>query len=179
MYFLQNKFYFVSRWKRAAKDGASPSEFLAAYSGWGAVHGNGGSYTRMALTLVDKVLGGTFKQPMPPPRASDGVSKRKPNPPPSPAERVLSPPPAATTAWIGSLTSRAATPGAASPATTAAAAAPPAPPGTSGSTFSATAPQAVPRRTLRREQRLQKPLLSRRQPSISSRNYMLPLFFVY
>ncbi len=78
MYFLQNKFYFVSRWKRAAKDGASPSEVLAAYSGLGAVHGNGGgSYTRMALTLVDKVLGGTFKQQMPPPPASEGGSKRK------------------------------------------------------------------------------------------------------
>jgi hypothetical protein len=61
----------------AAKHGASPSEILAAYSGWGAVHGSGGAYTRMALTLVDKVMGGTFKQQQPPPAAPDGGSKRK------------------------------------------------------------------------------------------------------
>jgi hypothetical protein len=59
----------------AAKHGASPSEVLAAYSSWGAVHGNGGSYTRMALTLVDKVLQGTFKQPLPPPPVSDRGNK--------------------------------------------------------------------------------------------------------
>jgi hypothetical protein len=61
----------------AAKHGASPSEILAAYSGWGAVHGSGGSYTRMALTLVDKVMKGTFKQQQQPTAASDGGSKRK------------------------------------------------------------------------------------------------------
>jgi hypothetical protein len=61
----------------AAKHGASLSEVLTAYSSWGAVHGNGGSYTRMALTLVDKVLRGTFKQPTPPTPASDGGNKRK------------------------------------------------------------------------------------------------------
>jgi hypothetical protein len=44
---------------------------------WGAVHGNGGSYTRMALTLVDKVLRGNFKQQAPPTPASDGGNKRK------------------------------------------------------------------------------------------------------
>ncbi len=61
----------------AAKHGASPSEVLSAYSSWGAVHRNGGSYTRMALTLVDKVLRGNFKQQAPPTPASDGGSKRK------------------------------------------------------------------------------------------------------
>jgi hypothetical protein len=61
----------------AAKHGASPSEILAAYSGWGAVHGSGGSYTRMALTLVDKVMRGTFKQQQRPTAASDGGGKRK------------------------------------------------------------------------------------------------------
>jgi hypothetical protein len=61
----------------AAKHGASPSEVLSAYSSWGAVHGNGGSYTRMALTLVDKVLRGNFKQQAPPTPASGGGSKRK------------------------------------------------------------------------------------------------------
>jgi hypothetical protein len=61
----------------AAKHGVSPSEVLSAYSSWGAVHGNGGSYTRMALTLVDKVLRGNFKQQTPPTPASGGGSKRK------------------------------------------------------------------------------------------------------
>jgi hypothetical protein len=41
------------------------------------VHGNGASFTSMALTLVDKVLSGTFKKPQPPTPASDGGSKRK------------------------------------------------------------------------------------------------------
>jgi hypothetical protein len=31
----------------------SHESLLAAYSGWGAVHGNAAAYTRMALTLVD------------------------------------------------------------------------------------------------------------------------------
>jgi hypothetical protein len=61
----------------AAKFGASPSKVMAAYSGWGAVHGNGASYTRMALTLVDKVLSGTFKKPQTTTPASVGGSKRK------------------------------------------------------------------------------------------------------
>ncbi len=61
----------------AAKHGTSLSEVLAAYSGWGAVHGSGGAYTRMALTIMDKVLGGTFMQQQPPPSASDGGSKQK------------------------------------------------------------------------------------------------------
>ncbi len=61
----------------AAKHGASPSEVLSAYSSWGAVHGNGGSNTRMTLTLVDKVLHGNFKQRALPTPASDGGSKRK------------------------------------------------------------------------------------------------------
>jgi hypothetical protein len=61
----------------AAKRGATPSEVLSAYSSWGAVHGNGGSYTRMALTLVDKVLRGTFKPQPPQNSAAEGGSKRK------------------------------------------------------------------------------------------------------
>jgi hypothetical protein len=61
----------------AAKHGASASEVLAAYSGWGAVHGSGAAYTRMALTLVDKVLSGNFKKPLPPPPMADGGGKRK------------------------------------------------------------------------------------------------------
>jgi hypothetical protein len=61
----------------AAKRGATPSEVLSAYSSWGAVHGNGGSYTRMALTLVDKVLRGNFKIQAPQSSAAEGGSKRK------------------------------------------------------------------------------------------------------
>ncbi len=61
----------------AAKHGASTTEVLAAYSGWGAVHGSGAAYTRMVLTLVDKVLSGNFKKPLPPPPAADGGGKRK------------------------------------------------------------------------------------------------------
>jgi hypothetical protein len=61
----------------AAKFGASPSKVMAAYSGWGAVHGNGVSYTRMALTMFDKVLSGTFKKPQTNTPASVGGSKRK------------------------------------------------------------------------------------------------------
>jgi hypothetical protein len=59
----------------AAKHGASTSEVLSAYSSWGAIHGNGGSYSWMALTLVDKVLHGNFKQQAPPTLASDGGFK--------------------------------------------------------------------------------------------------------
>ncbi len=60
----------------AGKHGASTSEILAAYSCWGAVHGSGAAYTRMALTLVDKVLSGSFKKPLPPPQPADGKRKR-------------------------------------------------------------------------------------------------------
>jgi hypothetical protein len=41
----------------------------------GVVHGNGAFYTRMALTLVDQVLSGTFKIPLQ--SALEGSSKRK------------------------------------------------------------------------------------------------------
>jgi hypothetical protein len=61
----------------AAKHGASANEVLAAYSSWGAIHGSGAAYTRMALTLVDKVLSGNFKKPLPTPPASEGSGKRK------------------------------------------------------------------------------------------------------
>jgi hypothetical protein len=61
----------------AAKHGASAAEVLSAYSGWGAVHGTVAAYTRMALTLVDKVLTGAFKKPLPPPQSMDNSGKRK------------------------------------------------------------------------------------------------------
>jgi hypothetical protein len=37
----------------AVKLNSSYTEILAAYSGWGAMHGNSPSYIRMVLTLVD------------------------------------------------------------------------------------------------------------------------------
>jgi hypothetical protein len=61
----------------AAKHGASAAEVLTAYSGWGAVHGTGAAYTRMALTLIDKVLTGSFKKPPPPPQTPANSGKRK------------------------------------------------------------------------------------------------------
>jgi hypothetical protein len=61
----------------AAKHGASTSEVLTAYASWGAVHGNSAAYTRMALTLVDKVLSGNFKTPVQQQPASGGSGKRK------------------------------------------------------------------------------------------------------
>ncbi len=47
---------------------------MAAYSGWGAVHGTGAAYTRMALTLV---VSGNFKKQLPLPPTADGGGKRK------------------------------------------------------------------------------------------------------
>ncbi len=128
----------------AAKHGASPSEVLAADSGWGAVHGSGGAYARMALTLVDKVLGGTFKQPQPSRRLRTAAANESgPNPALSPGASTLTLPPAATTAWTTSLVSlaavTAAAPGAGRRASTkiAPAAAAPAPPATSAITSQA------------------------------------------
>ncbi len=130
----------------AAKHGANPSEILAAYSGWGAVHGNGGAYTRMALTLVDKVLGGTFNQQLPPPSASDGGSKRMraESGSFSGGENSFASS-RRHNSWTASLNSLAAAivvaPGAGSPASTGAAvaAAAPVPPATSAFTSPATA----------------------------------------
>ncbi len=61
----------------AAKNGATTSEVLAAYASWGAVHGNSAAYTRMALTLVDKVLSGNFKNTQQQQPVSGGSGKRK------------------------------------------------------------------------------------------------------
>jgi hypothetical protein len=60
----------------AAKHGATPNEVLAAYSSWGAVHGSGASYTRMAQPLWTRsYLAPAKPQPLPP--ATEGSSKRK------------------------------------------------------------------------------------------------------
>jgi hypothetical protein len=45
----------------AGKRDASNTDIIAAYSGWGAVHGSGTSYTRMALYLLDNL----FRAPSP------------------------------------------------------------------------------------------------------------------
>jgi hypothetical protein len=47
----------------AAKHGASTSKILAAYSSWGAVHGSGAAYTRMALTWLTRCCLATSKSP--------------------------------------------------------------------------------------------------------------------
>jgi hypothetical protein len=136
----------------AAKHGASPWPPTPV----GAVHGSGGSYTRMALTLVDKVMRGTFKQQQPSTAASEGGGKRKlaESGSFSLAAAITFSPLDAITAWTISLCSRAAAsaavPGAASlasttPAAGAGAATAPATPATSASTSPAivTAPQAA------------------------------------
>ncbi len=51
----------------AGKMDASNSDIIAAYSGWGAVHGSGTSYTRMALCLLDNLFRVPSAKPPPPP----------------------------------------------------------------------------------------------------------------
>jgi hypothetical protein len=50
----------------AGKMDASNSDIIAAYSGWGAVHGSGTSYTRMALYLLDNLFRVPFAKPASP-----------------------------------------------------------------------------------------------------------------
>jgi hypothetical protein len=50
----------------ARKKDASNSDIIAAYSGWGAVHGSGTSYTRMALYLLDNLFRVPIAKPAPP-----------------------------------------------------------------------------------------------------------------
>jgi hypothetical protein len=50
----------------AGKRDASNSDIIAAYSGWGAVHGSGTSYTRMALYLLDNLFRVPLAKPAPP-----------------------------------------------------------------------------------------------------------------
>jgi hypothetical protein len=50
----------------AGKRDASNTDIIAAYSGWGAVHGSGTSYTRMALYLLDNLFRVPFAKPAPP-----------------------------------------------------------------------------------------------------------------
>jgi hypothetical protein len=51
----------------AGKMDASNTDIIAAYSGWGAVHGSGTSYTRMALYLLDNLFRVPLAKPAPPP----------------------------------------------------------------------------------------------------------------
>ncbi len=51
----------------AGKRDASNTDIITAYSGWGAVHGSGTSYTRMALYLLDNLFRVPFAKPGPPP----------------------------------------------------------------------------------------------------------------
>jgi hypothetical protein len=50
----------------AGKKDASNSDIIAAYSGWGSVHGYGTSYTRMALYLLDNLFRVPIAKPAPP-----------------------------------------------------------------------------------------------------------------
>ncbi len=63
----------------AGKRDASNSDIIAAYSAWGAVHGSGTSYTRMALYLLDN--------------SSVSPSLSRPPPPTRGRGRAVSPPP--------------------------------------------------------------------------------------
>jgi hypothetical protein len=51
----------------AGKRDASNTDIIAAYSGWGAVHGSGTSYTRMALYMLDNFFRVPFAKPATPP----------------------------------------------------------------------------------------------------------------
>jgi hypothetical protein len=51
----------------AGKRDAGNADIIAAYSSWGAVHGSGTSYTRMALYMLDNLFRATFSKPAPPP----------------------------------------------------------------------------------------------------------------
>jgi hypothetical protein len=60
------------------KGNATPEEALAAFSSWGAVHGSGSNYTRMALCLVD----GHFRK-----ATSTAAASVLPHPPAPPTKR--------------------------------------------------------------------------------------------
>jgi hypothetical protein len=49
------------------KRDARNADIIAANSSWGAVHGSGTSYTRMALCMLDNVFRATFSEPATPP----------------------------------------------------------------------------------------------------------------
>jgi hypothetical protein len=81
----------------AGKMDASNTDIIAAYSGWGAVHSSGTSYTRMALYLLDNLFRVPFAKPAPPlPTRGRGLAVSPPPPPATPA--TLVPDPTAATA---------------------------------------------------------------------------------
>ncbi len=51
----------------AGKKDAGNTDIIASYSSWGAVHGSGTSYTRMALYMLDILFRASFIKPAPPP----------------------------------------------------------------------------------------------------------------
>jgi hypothetical protein len=51
----------------AGKRDVRNADIIAAYSSWGAVHGSGTTYTRMALYMLDNLFRATFSEPAPPP----------------------------------------------------------------------------------------------------------------
>ncbi len=60
----------------AGKRNAENSEIIYAYSSWGAVHGSGSSYTRMALYMIDNLFRTSFREPAAPPKANSGKRPR-------------------------------------------------------------------------------------------------------
>jgi len=60
----------------AGKKDASNSDIITAYSGWGAVHGSGTSYTRMALYLLDNLFRVPIAKPAPVPPSNKGKRPR-------------------------------------------------------------------------------------------------------
>jgi hypothetical protein len=75
----------------AGKRDATNSDIIAAYSGWGAVHGSGTSYTRMALYLLDNLFRVPIAKPAPPPTRGRGRAVSPPPPLSTPATLVPDP----------------------------------------------------------------------------------------
>ncbi len=60
----------------AGKRNAKNADIISTYSSWGAVHGTGTSYTRMALFLIDNLFRASFREPSAPPKVNPGNRPR-------------------------------------------------------------------------------------------------------
>ncbi len=60
----------------AGKRNAKNADIIAAFSSWGAVHGTGTSYTRMALFMIDNLFRGSFREPVALPKDNPGKRPR-------------------------------------------------------------------------------------------------------
>jgi hypothetical protein len=75
----------------AGKKDASTSDIIAAYSGWGTVHGSGTSYTRMALYMMDNLFRVPIAKPAPPQTRVSGRAASQTPLPSAPATPVPDP----------------------------------------------------------------------------------------